>query len=377
MALDETTRRELDRFDLDAPIERAHTPPASWYVAPEFARLERDAVFGRTWQPVARLDQLGEPGSYVSGCLADRPWVVTRDLAGELRGFHNVCRHKGREVVRGEGQAEQLVCGYHAWTYELSGRLRKAPQLAGILEFDREAMSLIPLRVEAWGPWVFVNADLEATPLLPRLGELDARLRASAWHELRYVQRTEWTLACNWKVYVDNYLDGGYHVPHMHPTLDAQLDMANYRTEVFGEFSIQSCPSAREANAGVELSIAADQRIGPQAIYAWLFPNFMINRYGPCLDSNHVIPLGPDRCKVVYEFYFREPEAPGAREFIERSVEQSAVTQREDIEICESVQRGLGSGAYDRGRYAPRVEQGEHHFHGLLARSLRDFVADS
>jgi len=196
------------------------------------------------------------------------------------------------------------------------------------------------------------------------LTELDARLEASSWSELEFVHRNEWTLACNWKVYVDNYLDGGYHVPHMHPTLDAQLDMARYQTELFAEFSIQSCPSAGEAEL-------AQQRIGGQAIYAWLFPNFMINRYGPCLDSNHVIPLGPDRCKVVCEFYFRETKTAEAKAFIAASIEQSAITQREDIEICESVQVGLRSGAYDRGRYAPRVEQGEHHFHQLLARALR------
>ena len=372
--IDEFLRRELLRFDAALPVERASTPPASWYVAPEFHRLERDAVFGRTWQPVARVEQLRAPGSYVAGCFADRPFVITRDLDGTLRAFHNVCRHKGREVVRGEGQADALVCGYHAWSYELGGRLRKAPQLAGIVDFDREAMSLVPMQVECWGPWVFVNVDLAAAPLLPRVAELDAQLRASEWHELRYVTRTEWTIACNWKVYVDNYLDGGYHVPHMHPTLDAQLDMANYRTTLFGEFSIQTCPSARGPSETVELAIAAEQRIGTQAIYAWLFPNFMINRYGPCLDSNHVIPLGPDRCKVVYEFYFREDDGADASEFVARSIEQSAVTQREDIEICESVQRGLGSGAYEQGRYAPRVEHGEHHFHGLLAGMLRDCV---
>ncbi len=366
--ISEAARHELERFDLAVPIERAHTPPASWYTSPELFELEREAVFGRTWQPVARTSEVAEVGQYVAGCFADRPWVITRDSEGQLRGFHNVCRHKGREVVaHGPGRAEQLVCGYHAWTYELSGRLRKAPQMAGIEAFDRDAMALVPMRVEVWGPWVFINPDLAAAPLAPRLTELDARLAASGWDHLELVHRTEWTLACNWKVYVDNYLDGGYHVPHMHPTLDAQLDMANYRTEIFGEFSIQSCPSAGESQA----------RIGSRAIYAWIYPNFMINRYGPCLDSNHVIPLGPSRCKVVYEFYFLNSMRmdAGAQEFIAASIEQSAVTQREDIEICESVQIGLSSGAYDRGRYAPRVEQGEHHFHRLLGQSLRTFIA--
>jgi choline monooxygenase len=366
MPISEAARHELERFDLEIPIERAHTPPASWYTSPELFELERERVFGRTWQPVARLAQLRDIGQYVSGCFVDRPWVVVRDREGRLRGYHNVCRHKGREVVRGAGTAQQLVCGYHAWSYDLDGRLRKAPQTAGIEAFDREAMSLVPIQVETWGPWVFVNFDPDAAPLAPRLTELDSRLVASDWTSLEYVHRTEWTAACNWKVVVDNFLDGGYHVPHMHPSLDAQLDMANYKTELFGEFSIQSCPSARERTEG--------QRIGSEAIYAWIHPNFMLNRYGTCMDSNHVIPLGPSRCKIVYEFYFRDPVGDEARAFIAESIEQSAVTQREDLEICESVQIGLNSGAYDRGRYAPRVEHGEHHFHRLLARALRGLI---
>lgn len=374
MRISDAARRELERFDLDLPVERAHTPPASWYASPELFELEREAVFGRTWQPVARVEQVREIGQYVAGCFADRPWVITRDHDGQLRGFHNVCRHKGREVVIGAGQADQLVCGYHAWAYDLSGRLRKAPQMAGIQDFDREAMGLMPIQVEAWGPWVFINPDLDAAPLAPRLADLDARLAASRWSELRFVAQREWTLACNWKVYVDNYLDGGYHVPHMHPSLDAQLDMVNYRTELFDEFVVQSCPSTREVNTAAPLD--PRERIGTQATYAWLFPNFMINRYGDCLESNYVIPQGLSRCKVVFEYHYSESfsAGPGAAAFIAASIEQSTRTQQEDIEICESVQIGLGSGAYDRGRYAPRVEHGDHHFHRLLTQSLRALI---
>ncbi|MBN4059209.1 hypothetical protein JYT22_00995 [Endomicrobium sp. AH-315-J14] len=160
-------------------------------------------------------------------------------------------------------------------------------------------------------------------------------------------------IECNWKVYVDNYLDGGYHIPHMHPSLDAQLDMETYRTEIFERYSVQTSGAASDG----------PDRIGSGALYAWMFPNFMINRYGPCMDSNHVVPLGPDRCRVDYQFYFTED----ARHLTEESMAQADVTQKEDIAICESVQRGLKSESYDRGRYAPTVEIGEHHFHRLLA----------
>jgi choline monooxygenase len=348
-------REEIDRFEPGLPIERAHTPPASWYVDPRFFELERRAVFGRTWQAVARLDEVAAPGAYVAGCVAGLPWVVVRGDDGGLRAFHNACRHKGREVVTGRGTSSgTLVCGYHAWQYTLDGRLKSAPRMAGVEDFDRAAMSLEPMGVEAFGQTVFVHADPGAAPLAPGIEELARRLGARRGGH-RFLARAEFEIRANWKTVVDNYLDGGYHVPHMHPSLDAQIDMASYRTEVFERSSIQS------AGPG-----GAAERIGEGAIYAWVYPNFMLNLYGPCIDTNTVVPLAPDRCKVVYDFYFIDDGRGDAERFTRASMEQSAVTQREDTEICESVQIGLGSPSYDRGRYAPRVEMGEHHFHRLL-----------
>jgi len=364
-ALQEQLARD---FDPALPIEEAWTPPASWFVSPEIAELEARRVFARSWQPVARVTQLAEAGSYLTGCIGREPWVVTRDEDGELRAFHNTCRHKGREVVQGEGRADELVCGYHAWTYDLHGALRSAPRMGGIRDFERGVMSLVPLRLEVWGPWIFLNGDPEAPPLSEAAAPIEARLGAEPWSRLRFLHRTVWDVASNWKVCVDNYLDGGYHIPHMHPSLDAQLDMESYRTELFPSCSIQSSlPAGRQDE---RIAFDAGARIGGEAVYLWLFPNFMLNRYGPCLDTNLVIPRGPDHCQVVYDFWFEEDQLETGRDFIDESIAQSAVTQREDIEICESVQRGLHSASYDRGRYAPRVEIGEHHFHQLLARQL-------
>jgi choline monooxygenase len=368
---DASLRDLVARFDPSIPIERASTPPAGWYTDPAIYELERRAVFGRAWQPVAQLTDLTEPGAYASGCSVGEPWVVLRDDEGALRAFSNTCRHKGREVVQGSGRAETLVCGYHAWTYDLRGRLRSAPRMAGIQDFDRDAMSLPALPVEAWGPWAWVSPSPEVAPLASRVIELHRMLGASGWERLRFHSRTSWTIGCNWKVYVDNYLDGGYHVPHMHPSLDAQIDMSTYRTDLYGEFSVQTVLPAAGPDARAQVD--GRVRIAGGAIYAWLYPNLMLNRYGPCLDTNHVIPLGPDRCRVDYEFFFMDDGSGSeeARRFVEASIEQSVITQHEDLAICESVQLGLGSRHYDTGRYAPRVETGEHHFHGLLAKDLR------
>ena len=362
-------RAEISRFDPMVPIERAHTPPASWYVRPEFLEVERERVFRRTWQAVGRVDQLQRPGDYFAGCVVDDPYVVLRDRDGELRAFHNVCRHHAAEVCAGDGNLTELVCPYHGWTYRLDGRLTRAPRLGQNDVFDREQFSLKPLAVAAWGPLVFINLGENPPPLAAQLAELTSRLAASSTGALKFVARRSYELRCNWKVFVDNYLDGGYHVSVLHKALAGQLDLDTYVTELFERVSIQSCRSPEEAPAEAGGDFA--ERIGDEALYAFVYPNLMLNRYGSILDTNWVVPLGHDRTRVVFDFYFRDTEGRKAKSFIERSIDASHRVQEEDLSICESVHRGLGSPAYDRGIYAPGVEMAAFHFHRLLAADLR------
>ena len=349
--------RMIAAFDAEVPIERAWTPPSSWYTSEAFRAAEQCAVIKRAWQPVARLLDLAESGSFISGTLAGEPWVVVRQDDGSLAAFHNTCRHKGREVVQGAGRADELVCGYHGWTYGPDGALKSAPGMAGVENFDRDAMCMPPLAVEEWGPWACLNLEPAAIPVADTMAVVAEVLGTDPWADLTFRAARTWTVECNWKVVVDNYLDGGYHVPHMHQGLAASLDMATYETEIRGEACVQTVAPAGGGNV----------RIGESARYLWLHPNLMLNRYGPFLDVNLVVPLGVGRCEVRYEFFAE----PGVGEgFLANSMEQSAQVQREDTAICESVQRGLASTGYESGRYAPRLEIGEHLFHRLLHRDL-------
>lgn len=346
--------RELQRFDPELPLERAWTAPASWYVEPEFQALERERVFRSNWIAVARTEAVAAPQSYVAGELCGAPWVVVRDAEGELRAFHNVCRHHATAVAEGSGRCEQLVCAYHGWTYDLDGALRSAPQLGRVEDFRREDFGLKPLAVTSWRKLVYVHFGTPTHEPADELRALSHELDLLDSLGLRFVERKRYELDCNWKVYVDNYLDGGYHVPHLHGGLDASLDMAQYENELFESYNVQRCPGAR------------DQRVGQKALYAWLYPNLMINRYGQMLDVNRVLPLAPDRCAVEFEWY-AAPEVDGAT--LARWLGDSERVQREDEDVCASVQRGLASGAYDRGRYAQR-EAPMHHFHCLLHADL-------
>ena len=355
---------EIRRFDPAQSLDAAWLPPSSWYNDPRFYELERDTVFGNQWLIAARTDQLRNVGDYVAGMLAGEPYVVVRGEGGTLNAFFNVCRHHAAQVMNGAGCTESLVCPYHGWTYGLDGRLLRAPELGAVRDFDRAQFGLVPMRVEEWCGIVFISMAKSPPPLTPQLSELATRLRDMQVDRLQFVARRTYTLACNWKVYVDNYLDGGYHVGYLHRGLAAQLDMDSYRTEVFGRYSIQS---GAGAGAGTNES-GADfaERIGDRVLYAWLYPNLMINRYGPMMDTNWVIPHGHDRTEVIFDYYFT-PETAGDEAFVEKSLAASDIVQKEDVDICESVQRGLGSSSYDRGRYSVKREHGEFHFHRLLA----------
>jgi choline monooxygenase len=293
--------------------------------------------------------------------------VIVRNEQRELNAFFNVCRHHAAQVMSGAGCTRSLVCPYHGWTYGLDGRLLRAPELGAVKDFDRESFGLVPMAVEAWCNLLFISMAGSPAPLSPQLTELASRLRDMQIDTLQFVARRKYRLACNWKVYVDNYLDGGYHVGYLHRGLAAQLDMDSYRVEVFDRYSIQS--GAGAGNVG-ESSTDFSDRIGDRVLYAWLYPNLMINRYGPMMDTNWVIPHGHDETEVIFDYYFT-PETARDAQFVEKSLAASDVVQKEDVDICESVQKGLASASYDRGRYSVKHEQGELHFHRLLARDFR------
>ena len=341
---------ELQRFDPAIPVESATTPPASWYVDETFAEMERRA-FREAWVPVARVDQVAAPGVCVTGTVAGEPWVIVRGDDGMLRGFSNVCRHHASGVVT-EAQAlacaplEELVCPYHGWTYGLDGSLKRAPRSGGIKDFDASTMGLRPVSVTTCGQFVLMRVAGDA-PLPNGLDALVSKLDEMGASGLRWKTRRTFIVACNWKVFVDNYLDGGYHVATLHKDLAAQLDLEGYATECHGDTVVQTC--------------------GDSVLYAWVWPNLMINRYGSVLDTNVVLPIAADRCAVVFDWWFADGVDTGAMDEI---LESSARVQEEDRLVCESVQRGLHSSAYDGGRYAPRLEHGMHAFHCKLYGAL-------
>jgi choline monooxygenase len=344
----------LALYDEEAPLEYAYTIPAAWYTDDRISKLERERVFGANWIAVGRTDQVAHRGQFFTIELAGEPIVVVRGDDGVLRAFYNVCRHHAAAVMTAPcGQAEHLRCPYHGWTYGLDGSLKGAPEFNGVCNFDRAQNGLIPIQIEAWQNFILVNQDPQAAPL---------SAFPLSTSNLQFFARKTYTLNCNWKVYVDNYLDGGYHVPHLHKSLNSVLDYREYTIENGPNYSLQSSPMVPSEDASV-----AQTRAGDRAEYYWLYPNFMINLYSGVMDTNLVLPLSQEKCQVVFDFYFgtQTDDQKSA------SVAVSDQVQIEDVDICESVQRGLSSRAYGSGRLSVRRETGEHLFHRLLAKDLK------
>ncbi len=360
---------QFHRFDPSLPLEQARTIPASWYSHAEVHDAERHAVFGNTWQAVGRADQVAEPGSYFTADVAGEPIAVVRDGDGTLRAFSNVCRHRGARVLCEEqGRATKMRCRYHGWTYDLTGRLRGTPEFDGVAGFCRESNGLPPLAVAEWGPIVWAHLGPNPPPLVEQIGPLMERSAGLGVERLRFVGRKEYVLACNWKVFVDNFLDGGYHVNTIHPGLAGVIDYSRYRTDVFGLSSVQVSPLTAKSDSDPAVQSV---RAGDSAYYWWVFPNFMLNLYQGVMDTNLVLPLSPTSCRVVFDFYFADTEGESARAFIARSLEVAHQVQQEDVGVCEEVQRGLASRWYDTGRFSVKREAGGYHFHQLLARWLQ------
>jgi choline monooxygenase len=336
----------INSYDATAPLEEASTIPSSWYVDPELAELERKTIFSHSWQVAARVEEVDRPGQYVTCEVAGEPVVVVRGEDRSLRAFFNVCRHHAAAVLtQPSGETAQLQCPYHGWTYTLEGKLKSAPDLGSIRGFDRESMGLAPAGLLVWNRWVLVSLDPNAVRMSEIIGIDIGRFH---WFERRH-----YSLDCNWKVFVDNYLDGGYHVPHLHKGLDRVLDYSEYQIELSERSCLQWSPLSG----------------GDRALYYWFYPNFMINRYPTAMDTNLVIPRGIGKTEVVFDFYFTDV-SDEARERNNGSVRTSEEIQNEDVAICASVQRGLQSRAYTSGRLSSRREAGEHLFHRLLHADL-------
>jgi choline monooxygenase len=357
---------------LAADLARGLSLPASWYTDPAVLALEQARVFRRSWQYVGRADQLARTGDYVTGDAGGVPVVVVRGGDG-LRGFVNVCRHRRHLVMSGAGNRKALQCPYHAWVYDLDGCLRAAPRSEREPGFDRADLSLLPVRAEAWGPFVFVNADAGAPPLAHFLGELPALIARNGLDlaSLRFREREEWRAEANWKVHIENYLEC-YHCPVAHPGFSSVIDVDPdaYVLRAFEWFSTQHAPPRAGAIGGKGAAYDARGEVA-LAQYYHLWPNFALSTHPghPNLIAHAWLPDGPEHTRGVTERFFG-PDAP--EDFVRAVTAFSRQVGEEDLALTASVQAGLRAGLPEQGRLLGESERLVLHFQRLVLGALSE-----
>ncbi len=356
-----------DSLNIAFDVAKAWTLPSHLYVDPLVLAEERERIFARTWQVVGHCQQAANPGDYFTVEVAGEPLLLVRDTNSKLRGYYNVCRHRAGPAAQGCGSRKVFRCLYHGWTYNLEGKLMNAPEFEGVENFRHEDFSLPPVRAEEWNGLIFVNLDPNPEPLLISLGELAKQASGYNLERMKLFERRTYEMKCNWKTYVDNYLEG-FHLPSVHPALNRELDYSAYEVEPYPWHVKQSSP-IRGAQPGDTPPRRYQDPADLSAAYFWAFPNWMINCYPDNVSLNIIIPLDAERTAAIFDFYL--PEDQFGSYAAKESVRFSDEIQREDMSICEAVQRNLRSRAYVRGRFSAKQEKGVHAFHRMYAEKMK------
>ena len=352
---------------IDPNVARAWTLPAHCYTDPRVFASEQERVFGRTWQLVGHRRQVQKTGDYFTTEVVREPLLIVRGIDDRLRAFFNVCRHRAGPPAEGCGSRKVFRCVYHGWTYALDGSLLHSTEMEGVEGFRHEDFALAPVRCEEWFNLVFVNLDPEAPPLAETLGTLPAQVGRFDFTSMRYVERRTYDMKCNWKTYVDNYLEG-FHLPTVHPGLNRELDFNAYSVEPYARHVRQFSP-IRGAQPGDSTPRRyAEAREDLTSDYFWVFPNWMFNCYPDNVSVNMIVPVDAERTVAIFDWYLPEKQlnSPAAQ----ASVSFSDQIQLEDIAICEAVQKNLHSRSYQHGRFSATQEKGVHAFHRMYVEAM-------
>ena len=342
---------------------------ADAYTKDKWFQTDQQHIIAKTWQWVCHVEKLTQAGSYTTIEIAGNPIAIVRAKDGKLRAFYNVCKHRAHALLSGDGRTSVITCPYHAWAYRLDGQLVKAPHTEHLENFSTDEICLDEVLVEEFCGFVFVNLDKDAAPLAMTSGTLETEIRhwAPDIESLTFGHRLTYDIKSNWKTVVDNFLEC-YHCPTAHKDFCTLIEMDTYQVTTHGIWSSHMAEAGNSDNSAYDVSNAS---VKIHAVW-WLWPNTCIMRY-PGRSSiiiMNVIPMGPDRTFETYDFYFETSEPNEAELEAIRYLDE--VLQREDIALCESVQKGMETAAFHQGRIVSDPsgsglsEHAVHHFHGLV-----------
>jgi choline monooxygenase len=341
----------MAEFFIDADIRKARTIPSGFYLDDLNFELSKEKIFARTWQFAGRVDEFEslKPLTLLPGFL-DEPVLLTKN-GEQINCISNVCTHRGKVLVEKACNANLIRCGYHGRRFDLNGKFLSMPEFEGVENFPTEEDDLCKVPFAVRGGFLFASVD----PVAPftefvRVEDIDPP-------RVNLVSTREYEVEAHWALYCENYLEG-FHIPFVHRSLNEVVDYGTYTTDTFRYSSLQTALSGPPAVAG-----GLTQPTGNIAgRYLFIFPNLMFNFYAWGISVNVVRPVTPAKSVVEFLTYVSDESkvGTGAGADLDR-------VELEDEAVVESVQKGIRSRFYDRGRYSPTREQGTHHFHRLIA----------
>jgi choline monooxygenase len=337
-----------------AAADNIRTLPAKWYHDPDIYRRECEKLFHAEWLLFCHEGLLQAPGQYVAYTIAGRPILVLRGKDGQLKAFHNVCRHRASQVLKeGHGKTEVLRCMYHGWVYDTDGNLCKAPGFGGDEKSLCDRTSLFPAHVKSINGLVFISMAERPPAFEAAIGDLPEALKGVDLGRFRFFSMATHALKCNWKTYIENYMEG-YHIPAIHPELNRDIDFSTYRVVPRDRIALHETGirKGREEEA-------------VNGLWIWLWPHVALNIYKNGMNLEIVNPTGPETTELRYCYLFADTSEAAQAEN-QRSIDLSFATTQQDIDICEIVQKNLSAGVYDMGELSPRHENGVVHFHDMV-----------
>ena len=362
------------RGGYDEIATRSHSINTRCYIDPKFLQVEREQVFRRSWQFLCHAEKLRNPGDFVTMNIEGQSILSLRNRQGDLRAFYNVCKHRGHELLSGEGQTKRITCPYHAWTYDLDGALVNAPRSEYLENFRQREICLDPVQIEVFCHLVFVNLDPAAAPLAEQSGDLAQEVMQYApdLGQLTFSTRLTYRIKANWKSVVDNFLEC-YHCPVAHKGFSSMIDMDTYRVETHGIYSSHMAKARVGENSAYDI---ADATVTDHAVW-FLWPNITLMRYPG--RGNFMVwrfyPINEQETYEEFDFFFETAEPNETEKEALRFIDE--VLQPEDIGLVESVQRGMNTPAFSSGRYMVDIEgsgaseHALHHFHGLILQAYQ------
>ena len=341
-------------------IENQFTLPSKWYFENSYMEREKTEIFLKEWQLVGSRTQIRNPGEILIAEVANNPVIVICQKDNTLKAFYNVCQHRGGPLAYENCSVSKLQCKYHGWVYELNGDLKNARGF-NEAELNVEDFGLQPIHVTEWMGQVFVNLSNSPQDLNQHIDEIKTLTSPIDFSDYVFKFRESYQIRCNWKVYMDNFLEG-FHIPFVHPELNKVIDYKSYKTEIYERFSLQWCPLDSELSPYGKSANSEENK----AFYFTIYPNIILNIAPGRLQTNIVEPKSSKTCVVHFDYHFDNPEEAD----IEQDADFSEMIQQEDILICENVQKGLESKGYDKGKFSPLNEKGVFHFQSLVKSSL-------